>query len=223
MKKKFITILICMVAVIFLAGNVYAGHYAKNRWKRNKADRQAMKIERMAHRIAKLEEILDRAKKRYAELTGETISAETTDEVPCEPPSAGVVICEGCVLRGSEFSDHNFMDAEFKQANFQDAILTGTNFSGANLELAVMTGANLEGADLSNAILVGAKFEGANLKGADLTNAVLSEVRWTLSTFVCDSSFPPKCEEKELTAICPDGSYANAEDDNSCVNNLTLP
>jgi hypothetical protein len=212
-----------MVAVIFLAGNVYAGDYAKKGWKRNKADRQARIIERVAHRIAKLEEKLVMAKKKYEELTGVTVSDETTDEVPCEPPSAGVVICEKCDLRGSQFPDHNFMDAEFKEANFQNAILTGTNFSGAYLELAEMIGANLEGADLRNAILAGAKLESANLKGADLSNAVIAEVRWTLTTMICDSSFPPNCEEKELSAICPDGSYANAEDDKSCENNLTLP
>lgn len=88
-------------------------------------------------------------------------------------------------------SNHDYSQAQFVNANLQDANLSNVSFVGADFTGASLTGANLDGADLTGANLTGADFTGATLAGTILTGANLSATIFNnidLSTTIFDPS-----------------------------------
>ena len=65
----------------------------------------------------------------------------------------------------------DFREAQLENANFYMTDLSGASFKGANLAGANLAGANLTGADLRDAILTGANMLVADLNGAILNGA----------------------------------------------------
>ena len=71
----------------------------------------------------------------------------------------------------------DFREAQLENANFYMSDLAAASFKGANLAGANLAGANLNGADLRDAILTGANMLVADLNGAILNGAQLYGAR----------------------------------------------
>ncbi len=85
-------------------------------------------------------------------------------------------------LRGQDLSRRflqqaDFREAQLENANFYMSDLAGASFKGANLAGANLAGANLKDADLRDAILTGANMLVADLNGAILNGAHLHGAR----------------------------------------------
>ena len=201
MKKRYLTAFIIMVAMAFLVGNVYADDDDEKGWKRNKADRQARKVERVTHRIAKLERKLARAKETYEHLTGFSMTEpepQVTQAVEPMATSVGEFTCVGCDFTDSTITNRDFSNANLSASRFYGARLIGVNFAGADLSSVNMLNANLEGIDLS----VAASVDGILWSQPSGTNSY--------GIYIAGGS-----------AVCPDGTNAIDNVDGSCEGHLS--
>ncbi|MEX2426346.1 MAG: pentapeptide repeat-containing protein [Thermomicrobiaceae bacterium] len=78
------------------------------------------------------------------------------------------------VFTGATLDYSLFCDADLREANLAEAILTGADFRGANLSSANLIGADFTGADLRGANLQGAYIWGADFHDADLLGTLLN-------------------------------------------------
>jgi len=173
--------------------------------------------------------------------------------VQMDPPIFDFALMDNASLAYSNFSDASFVNANLPGAtalfstfhrtdfsgaqmyhgiwrdnDFSDALLVGSqlaytefrysDLSGANLSGAVMYGGsdwlmvNLSGADLTNAWMYDVDLRYADLTGADLTGARLA--------YLNPSYGPADITGVTWTnAICPDGTHASTVG-NTCANNL---
>jgi len=213
MKKRFITIFIFMLAVVFLTSNVYAGKHKKDKKYKKEIKKLEQKLKKAEKKVSALEIKLYEAEQAYKQIQESTCpSPEPCPEAECEAESTGIVICNGCSFYGdekSEFVDHNFVDAKLRDTDFYEAILTGSNFSDADLSDADMRYADLKGANLTGAILAGANLAGADLTDANLTGAQFSIVDPDTDVVTSPTIWEQKVGfyDKDFT-ICPDGQSA---------------
>ena len=201
MKKRYLTVFIIMVAMAFLVGNVYADYDGDKGWKRNKADRQDRKVERVTHKIAKLEEKLARAKQRYEDLTGISMAEPEPQANQAVVPvvnTVGEFTCIGCDFTNSTITNRDFSNANLSASRFYGATLMGVNFTGADLSSVNMLNANLEGIDLS----VAATVDGILWSQPSGTNSY--------GVYIAGGS-----------AVCPDGTNAIDNADGSCEGHLS--
>ena len=173
--------------------------------------------------------------------------------IQMDPPIYDFAILENASLTYSNFSDASFVNAQlvgadgifstfhrtdfsgaamysgiWRQSDFTDALLVGSqlsytdfrysDLSGANLSGASMLGGsdwlmvNLSGADLTNAYMYDVDLRYADLTGADLTGARLA--------YLNPSYGPADIAGVTWTnAICPDGTHASTVGQ-TCANNL---
>jgi uncharacterized protein YjbI with pentapeptide repeats len=100
---------------------------------------------------------------------------EQTDPhgLPSQPPSFFRTNLRGRDLSHRYLEQADFREAQLENANFYMADLAKASLTGANLAGANLAGANLTGADLRDAILIGANMLVADLNGAILNGANL--------------------------------------------------
>lgn len=157
MKKKTLIIFIVLLAVVFLATNVYAGG---KKWKHSKHYKRWWKgsfyyvwkaVSDLQDRVEKLEENANQP------------------QSSSEPASATKLLCPRC---------------DFYDLSLADKDLSGAYLAGAYMYYVDLTGTNLSNSDLSGAYLYGATVTGTNftntdLTGADFSGAVLTDCIWS--------------------------------------------
>jgi hypothetical protein len=219
-KKKVITILIVLTALVFLATTVHAKVDKPRRWWRNP-------FSSLWHAVVDLQNQIDSMNKGKKGLQGppgekgekgdqgpkgdtgergpqgETgdrgPKGDTGDIGPQGPPAR--LICPACYFDDSTiFVDQKYPMAYLTLASFMNADLRGVDFSGAALDITNFTSAELQGADLSGADLSGARMWGANLEGANLKGAIMNDVSWDVDD--------QRYQDAYGMTICPDGTPA---------------
>jgi uncharacterized protein YjbI with pentapeptide repeats len=155
----------------------------------------------VTHKIAKLEEKLARAKQRYEDLTGFSVTEpepQATQAIEPEAQTVGEFTCIGCDFTDSTIANRDFSNANLSASRFYGATLIGVNFAGADLSSVNMLNANLEGIDLS----VAATVDGILWSQASGTNIY--------GVYIAGGS-----------AVCPDGTNAINNVDGSCEGRLS--
>ena len=226
-KKKVLTILIVLTALVFLATTVHATVDKPRRWWRNPFSSLWHAVVDLQHQIDSMNKGMrglqgpqgDKGEKGDPGIQGpkgdtgergpqgETgkrgPKGDTGDPGPQGPPAR--LLCGFCTFDNSEvFVDGKYPKAYLTLSSFMYADLRGVDFSGAKLDNTNFTSANLEGADLSYADLSTARMWGANLYGADLTGANLGFDLTAVDWDVRDTRYHAIYGK----TVCPDGTFA---------------
>jgi hypothetical protein len=218
-KKKVLTILIVLTALVFLATTVHAKVDKPRRWWRNPFSSLWHAVVDLQHQIDRMNGGLQGPPGPQGEKgapgpkgpKGDTgpqgpsgdrgpqgLQGEIGPQGPPGPPQR--LICPGCYFNDSDFAGEDFRDAYLRVAQFGYANFNNVNFSGANLSEATFFSTQLQKANLSNADLTGAVMVGANLYGADLSGADLTDVTWDIDD--------QRYHDHYGMTICPDGDPA---------------
>ncbi|APR77367.1 Pentapeptide repeat family protein [Minicystis rosea] len=94
----------------------------------------------------------------------------------------GAQLRNGVIVHGSSFPEADFSDADLENANLRGTELTGARFSRANLAGADLSecdagGAHLDRAILREGLMIRTNLHGASLRDANLMDALASKVR----------------------------------------------
>jgi hypothetical protein len=219
-KKKVITILIVLTALVFLATTAHAKVDKPGRWWRNP-------FSSLWHAVVDLQNQIDRmndglqgpagppgekgepgppgpkgdagAKGPKGDNGPQGPKGEPGPEGPQGPPAR--LLCGFCTFDNSEvFVGGKYPNAYLSLSSFMGADMRGVDLSGAKLDGTNFTSADLEGADLSYADLTATRMWGANLEGANLKGADLTGVFWDIRNANYNLIYGK--------TVCPDGTFA---------------
>lgn len=219
-KKKVITILIVLTALVFLATTVHAKVDKPRRWWRNPFSSLWHAVVDLQHQIDRMNNGLegppgpqgekgdqgpkgkDGAKGPKGDTGPQGPKGDTGPEGPEGPQGPPArLLCGFCSFDNSEvFVGGKYPNAYLTLSSFVGADMRGVDLSGAKLDNTNLVSADLQGADLSYADLTAAMMWGADLEGANLKGADLTAVQWDIRNTSYNTDYGK--------TVCPDGTYA---------------